>query len=229
MGINSTVVLTLGLLTLMFGAGAVSGSWGYSLGRDALKGITQPDVRPTNNMPGAKRNKPGQGEVALLKEKDIVKTVKARMNGQDKEPDKPVPKENTPGSKNNKSSQAKKSTEPAKSKFPLTTNSNGVSFEVSSVRQRGGYLVLDVTMKNQGSQTVKFLYSFLNVTDNQGRPLSATADDLPGELAPNGETFEGTVSIPTALLNNAKEISLNLTDYPNQQVQLKVSGIPINN
>jgi hypothetical protein len=84
-------------------------------------------------------------------------------------------------------------------------------------------------MKNQSPKTVKFLYSFLNVTDNQGRPLSATADDLPGELPPNGETFEGTVSIPTALLNNAKEISLNLTDYPNQQVQLKVSGIPLNN
>lgn len=48
MGLNSTVVLTVVLLTMMFGAGFTSSVWGYGLGRSALKEITQPDVRPNN-------------------------------------------------------------------------------------------------------------------------------------------------------------------------------------
>jgi hypothetical protein len=39
--------------------------------------------------------------------------------------------------------------------------------------------------------------------------------------------FYGTVSIPTALLENAKEVSLTLTDYPGQKLQLQISGIPV--
>jgi len=47
MRVNSTVALTLILLVLMVGAGVVSAAWGYAMGREALKGVTQPDVRPT--------------------------------------------------------------------------------------------------------------------------------------------------------------------------------------
>ena len=50
MRLNSTVVLTLVLLVLMVGAGLTSATWGYKLGREALKGITQPDARPVNNL-----------------------------------------------------------------------------------------------------------------------------------------------------------------------------------
>lgn len=225
MGLNSTVVLTLILLTLMFGAGLTSALRGYALGRDALKGITQPDVRP-NNLGGKKGNVLRQDKVVILKEQDILKVVRARIEGRD--PDK-AGRGNATVAKAGAPSPAAKSEDPkpSKAKFPLNTRDSGVTLEVSSSRERGSNLLLDVSLKNEGSQSVRFLYSFLNVTDNQGRALSASAEDLPGELPPNGETYYGTVSIPTALLDNAKELSLSLTDYPNQKLQLQVSGIPV--
>jgi hypothetical protein len=40
MQINTTVLLTLILLTLMLGASSASGFLGFKLGSDALKGVT---------------------------------------------------------------------------------------------------------------------------------------------------------------------------------------------
>ncbi|MDJ0554091.1 MAG: hypothetical protein QNJ68_06575, partial [Microcoleaceae cyanobacterium MO_207.B10] len=73
---NSTIVLTLSLLALMFGAGLSSASWGFSLGREALKGITQPDTRPTNNIAGTKGTGTRKENVVLVKEEKIVANVK---------------------------------------------------------------------------------------------------------------------------------------------------------
>jgi hypothetical protein len=210
----------------MFGAGLTSASWGFSVGRQALKGITQPDVRPTNNTGGTRGSSTPREQVVLLNEKDVLKTVKARIEGRDG--DKPNGKSNSEQAAA-KSAQAKKpkNQENAKGKFPLNSKDGGITLEVTSARQRSNSLLLDVNMKNEGSQSVRFLYSFLNVTDDQGRSLSASAEDLPGELPPNGQVYYGTVSIPTALLDNAKQLSLTLTDYPNQKLQLQVSGITI--
>lgn len=81
MKLNPTVALTFLLLALMFGAGMVSGSWGFAVGREALKGITQPDVRPTNNL-GNRKGTPSRGqEMVFLKEQDILKSVKAQVEG----------------------------------------------------------------------------------------------------------------------------------------------------
>ncbi|WP_088890238.1 hypothetical protein [Leptolyngbya ohadii] len=77
--VNSTVVLTLFLLTVMIGAGIGSAAWGYRTGRDALKGITQPDARPVNSAPDTQA-KPARGEgITLLKEEDILKQVKDKI------------------------------------------------------------------------------------------------------------------------------------------------------
>jgi hypothetical protein len=77
--VNSTVVLTLFLLTVMVGAGVGSAAWGYRTGREALKGITQPDARPVNNVTDA-QGKPVRREgLTLLKEEDILQQVKAKM------------------------------------------------------------------------------------------------------------------------------------------------------
>ncbi|NJL23691.1 MAG: hypothetical protein HC895_27475, partial [Leptolyngbyaceae cyanobacterium SM1_3_5] len=46
MKVNSTLALTLVLLTAMVGAGVVSAAWGYAVGGEALKGVTQPNGRP---------------------------------------------------------------------------------------------------------------------------------------------------------------------------------------
>jgi len=40
MKLNSTVLLTLILLTTMLGAGCISAVWGFTVGHEALKAVT---------------------------------------------------------------------------------------------------------------------------------------------------------------------------------------------
>ncbi|MGB3297139.1 MAG: hypothetical protein WBA76_02635 [Phormidesmis sp.] len=79
MRINPAVAFTLILLTLMFGAGIVSSSWGYALGRQALTGVRQPETRPSNaamaNRSGGKHH-----ELVLLDENKIIEDVEARID-----------------------------------------------------------------------------------------------------------------------------------------------------
>ncbi|PSB17513.1 hypothetical protein C7B65_18365 [Phormidesmis priestleyi ULC007] len=217
MRINSTVALTFILLTLMFGAGIVTGAWGFAIGREALKGITQPDARPTNKVGKKNGSTRTSDALVVLQEDDIIKKVKTRLNGNAKSatasiaPPKPEPEKQVTNS----------------AKFPIVSQDKGVTVEVSGVRRRGDSVVFDVSMKNEGSQSVKFLYSFLNITDEQGRVLSADTDGLPTELPPNNQKFTGTVSLSTALLDKAQKISIQLTDYPDQKLQLRMADIPV--
>ena len=87
---------------------------------------------------------------------------------------------------------------------------------------------MKVNFKNEGDKTVRFLSSFLDVTDDRGRALSANTEGLPWELPPNGKIFSGTVSISSALLDDVKKISMTLTDYPEQKLRLQMSDIPVN-
>ncbi len=80
MRINPAVAFTLILLTMMFGAGIVSSSWGYALGRQALTGVRQPETRPSN---AATANRSGErhGQLVLLDEDKVLADVKARIDG----------------------------------------------------------------------------------------------------------------------------------------------------
>ncbi len=80
MKINPAVAFTLILLTLMFGAGIVSSSWGYALGRQALTGVRQPETRPSNAA-AANRSGEKHSELVLLDENKIVEDVKVRIDG----------------------------------------------------------------------------------------------------------------------------------------------------
>lgn len=84
MKLNSTVLLTLILLVLMLGAGSVSAFWGFTLGSAALKGVTAPDARPTSKFASSKSAKEQHTGVALLKEDQILKIVKSRIEGKTK-------------------------------------------------------------------------------------------------------------------------------------------------
>ena len=79
MRINPAVAFTLILLTLMFGGGIVSSSWGYALGRQALTGVRQPETRPSN---AAAANRAGEkhGQLVLLDEDKILDEVQARID-----------------------------------------------------------------------------------------------------------------------------------------------------
>jgi hypothetical protein len=232
MKINSTVVLTLILLTLMLGAGSVSAFLGFSMGSSALKGVTSPDGRPASKFASGKTNnsQQGAGGITLLKEEDILKTVKSRMD--DKKNDKKIRKlEEDEEIKTRKPKTEDKPQEVMEEKlqpgFPVVAESEGVMLSVQSARYSGGDLLLKVKMQNQGADSVRFLYSFLDVTDDKGRTLSAITEGLPAELPGKSSTFTGTVSIPTALLDDVGNISLALTDYPAQKLKLQVSDIPV--
>jgi hypothetical protein len=246
MKFNATVALTLILLAMMLGAGFVSSMWGFTLGHEALKGVTQPDVRPTKKLADNKRNASGKEGVPILREEDILVNVNEYINNKTKESkektdnsEKSDKKDDQANNSSQSKAEAKPSPEPSSTlasftstssdgKLPLKSQDQGVTLEVRSATQQGNSLLLNVSMKNDGSNPVRFLYSFLNVTDDQGRALSAITEGLPGELPANSQEFTGTVSIPTALLEDAKKLSLTLTDYPDQKLQLKMAEIPVN-
>ncbi|BAY13552.1 hypothetical protein [Calothrix sp. NIES-2098] len=231
MKLNSTVLLTLILLTLMLGAGSVSAFWGFTLGSSALKGVSTPDGRPTSKFTSSKSSNSQSGNLALLKEEEILKIVKARIEGKTKAAKSEKLDEDDEDTNTNKQKPEEKPTEVAEEKlqkgFPVTAENKGVTFSVQSARYSGGDLLLKVKMQNKGADSVRFLYSFLDVTDDKGRTLSASTEGLPAELPANGPAFSGTVSIPTALLDDVKKVSLALTDYPAQQLKLEVTNIPV--
>jgi hypothetical protein len=79
---NPAVAFTLILLSLMIGSGVISASWGFTLGRQALTGVRQPESRPTSGAPVNRSNAAsGQKAVILLNEADILQDVQNRING----------------------------------------------------------------------------------------------------------------------------------------------------
>lgn len=217
MKLNSTVAFTLILLACMSAIGTVSGALGYSFGRSALKGVTQPAISP---ILGGTISSGGRENTGFLKEAEILRRVKEQTSGGAKAADTP---KNSPTSKSE--SQANRDRDQP---FPIQTEDQGVSLAIQSVQRQEDALRLDVTMENQGSESVQFLYTFLDITDEQGRSLTAITKGLPTELKPDGETVKGTISLPLASLENVKQLSLSLTDYPNQELRLKLSKIPVN-
>ncbi len=219
--------MTVILLVLMFGAGFFSSAWGYKLGREALKEITQPDVRPSN-LTGRNEETERHAEgVKMLKEGDILATVRKRMEGKDDEVTASTPANNPNQQQPQQQPEPAPQAQAATSNFPIVSRDGGVTLEVTSASRTGSSLLLNVQLKNESNTSVRFLYSFLNVTDDKGRALSASVDDLPGQLPPDSQTYVGKVSIPAALLDNAQELAISLTDYPDQKLELKMSGIPI--
>lgn len=226
--LNPAAVVTITLLALMLVGGCLSGIWGFALGREALKGVTQPDARPTakkNQKDSQLASKP----LVFVKEADIIKTVKVRIQEKNKQ-EKPEKEKKGADSNINEKLVAKAEAAqkpPTQSGFPITTKDKGVVLEIISTHQKEGILLLDVSLKNESSQPVQFVYSFLDVTDNWGRPLSANIEGLPRELPANSQAFTGTVNIPNSVLENAEQLSLTLTDYPEQKIRLQAAGIPI--
>lgn len=79
---NPAVAFTLILLSLMIGGGVVSASWGYTLGRQALTGVRQPESRPTSGTP-INRGSVAVGPAAtvFVNEADVIQEVNTRMQG----------------------------------------------------------------------------------------------------------------------------------------------------
>ena len=110
---------------------------------------------------------------------------------------------------------------------PIKNSSGGVTIEVDQAKFQGSSLILGVNLKNESPKSVRFLYSFMDVRDDQDRVLSAITEGLPGELPANGQEFQGNLIVPLSLLNNSRNISLTLKDYPEQELELKLEKISV--
>lgn len=228
MKIYSTITLTLTLITMMIGSGAVSAYWGFNLGSDSLKGVTQPDDNPARKLV---KNPDGSGERSqfrIIPEQEILARVQAQVHGEqppvaqpqsavvnvvDTNPEDPaaIAPEETQGPKT----------------FPLFSSDRQITLEIEGLRQESSSLLLDVALTNEGDQAAKFLYSFLEVTDDNDQALSAITNGLPGELPANDQRYQGTIRIPMVLLGSTETISLHLTDYPEQRLKLNIAQIPV--
>ena len=224
-----TLWLILALFLMMICAGVGSSYLAYILGQEALKAVTQPEVN-TEDPVNQKRPLGGDHKgLKIINEKEILVKVNNRINSH-----------NNQNNKNRSSvSQAKpynsrvianyeSQSKPVDSKlFPMQDSSQGITLELSNARYQGSSLLLSLNLKNESQQSVRFLYSFLNVRDDRGKPLSAITEGLPGEIPANGKKFQGTLRIPAILLDDTKTISLTLTNYPEQNLELDLKQIPV--
>ena len=223
MKFNSTIALTFYLLLMMIGAGCLSAFVGYTLGYESLQGVSQPDVNPTrkiaNNKKREKESK--QKGLTLVDERRIIVQFYDHIY-----------KKQQLSNANLQTIATQTSVTPANlvqanSKFPLKGQDQNVTLEVVKASEEGAFLLLDMNLRNDGTKAVEFIYSFLDVRDDRERPLSATIEGLPAELPANGNNFSGKVMIPLVLLEDAKSLSLTLTDYPDQKLKLKITDIPL--
>ena len=218
------MILTASLFLMMVVAGGASAYISYLMGEEALKVVTQPDVSSGENPQKDKIIGTHKG-LKLISEREILVNIYNLTRGKKKSANqvKELRKEQSEQLIN----LDRQSEQNNHAFFPIRDEAEGVSMEVVKARQQGNSLLLNVSLKNEGPHAVRFLYSFLDVRDDRGRALSAIPDGLPGEVPANGKNFTGTLRIPTALLDNAQKISLTLTDYPEQRLELKLQNIPV--
>lgn len=223
MKLNSTATFTFVLLFLMVGAGVASSMGGFSLGSAALKGVRQPDSRPNKASGGdSPKRTLGQAEITLLKEEDILKAAKEKVSSSLKAGAKPDPTDQKDALKDNPDSKKTSSKQ-----FPYIGKDKKVTIEITAIRRQEETVIFDLALKNDSAQTVKFLYSFLSITDDQGRLLNGETTGLPPELAPESDRVTGTVKVSSSLLSTANKVSFQLSDYPDQKIQLEVSDVPV--
>jgi hypothetical protein len=229
---DRTLILTSILLFFMLTAGIISGVLGFISGHTALKGVTQPDIRPNNNKSGSNFS---TKNLEMLQEREVIAIAKKQM-GIDE------PKKDTQQLKD-----AKKQAEAFKkavendpkagipvAKLPIVREDQGIVMSVKSVATQGNNVKVEITLVNQGSQSVNFGQSTINVTkdavdDKLRQPaqgISANTVGLPSNLPANGKEVKITVSIPKSSLDKVKTISLQLTDI-DKKLQLEASGISV--
>lgn len=222
-----TYQLTLAVLAAIVGAGVGSGYFAYKLGAEAIKGVNSPDINPSKRFSASAQASERPKEFKPLNEKDIIKKVETYIQQSKNKPKAQEVSQTQPTPSPQATPSPSEQTQEILNKFPLTVQDQNMTLEITQARYQSGSLILDISLKNAGKQAVKFLYSFLEVQDSQGQILSAITDGLPEEIPANGESFKGTVEIPTALIEQSKLISLKLTDYPDQKLKLNLSDIPI--
>lgn len=203
--------------------GSVCGAVGYVFARQSLKGITQPATNPFLKDSDDLDRRPRQG-ADFLNEKDLIAKVKSQTSGANtaKEKQKTAPKPKKP-----KFSDTKKKAKSQPKSLPIKVNNQGMSFEVKSLNREDDTLILNVALQNSSSETIQFVYTFLDITDDQGQALFSEIRGLPTEFKPKGEIFFGTIKILDVPPDTVEKVSISLNDYPDQNVKLDIQNIPV--
>ncbi|WP_298617066.1 hypothetical protein [uncultured Thermosynechococcus sp.] len=195
---------------------------GYHLGRESLRGVSQPVVNPILGS-AVNANDQSQGERSpILDEAQIIAQTKARIaemtqSSGDRESVPAPTASNEPPATDSEASRP----------LPIVAEDKGVRLEISRVDTIGQDLALHVSLKNDSSQGVQFIYTFLEIKNDKGTLLSALTEGLPTELPAGSDLVKGTILIPKSLLGNTKTLTLRLASYPNQDVQLQAANIPV--
>jgi hypothetical protein len=206
---DRALLMTSILLVLMLGAGIFSGIVGFTLGHAALKGVTQPDIRPNNKA--LNDQNPKSRTVEILNEKELLADAQEVMGiatkGDDTKPSLEVKDKPTVV-------------------FPIESKDQGIVLLVKSVKPEGNNYKLDLSLRNQGGQAAKFNQGVLTVSDESGKSIASNFTGLPQTLLANGKDVSLKVLVPKNAVAKSKNVSLRLTDA-DRKLELEVAEIPI--
>ena len=209
MKIQSTVLFTLSLLIGMAIATLVSAGIGFKVGSFALEGVMQPEANPTQKLANPKNSADDPQSFKPLSEKKIIDQINQEIKNKGTVI-KPVAKDKPPEPKAVDSG-VKIGEEQTISdrKFPLSAQDQGVTLTVAKATQADNLLVVSVNLKNESAKPVQFLYSFLEIKDEEDRTLSGITEGLPEKIPAHSQpdqTLNLTVEgIPVAALPSEPE------------------------
>jgi hypothetical protein len=207
---DRALLMTSILLVLMLGAGLFSGIIGFTLGHAALKGVTQPDIRPSNKSINQQNLKTRGLEV--IGEQQMLAQARDLMG---------LPKQG----EEDKSPQFSNSDKPTLV-FPIEGKDQGIILIIKSAQPEGNNIKLEASLRNQGSQAVKLEPGVLTLRDDREQSLNASITGLPNNLAANGKDVSIKILVPKGEIGISKTVSLNLTDV-DRKLQLEMSDIPV--
>lgn len=222
---DRTLLLTSILLFFMLAAGILSGVLGFVSGHEALKGVTQPDIRPNNNKGGNQQNINTKG-LELVQEQELIASMKKQMGAE--EPKKDAQQAKDAKQKAAAFEQAVKNDPKAGlpfSKFPIVREDQGISMTIKSIESKGNNVKLELTIANRGSQPINFGQG-ISVTNEKSQGISSITNGLPTSLAASGKEANVTLTIAKSALDKVKIVSLQLTDV-DKKLQLEASGVPV--
>ena len=223
---DRTLLLTSILLFFMLAAGILSGVLGFVSGHEALKGVTQPDIRPNNNKGGNKQNSNTKG-LELIEEKELIASIKKQMGIEEPNKDSQQAKD----AKQKAAAFEKAVKNDPKTglpivKLPIVREDQGISMTVKSIESKANNVKLEVTLANHGSQPVNFGQSTIAVTNDRSQGINSNTTGLPRSLPASGKEVKVTLTIPKNALDKVKSVSLQLTDV-DKKLQLEASGVPV--
>jgi hypothetical protein len=226
---DRTLLLTSILLFFMLAAGILSGVVSFISGHAALKGVTQPDIRPNNSRANL-QNANTKG-LELLNEKELIASVKKQIGQEDAKVDDKKAKEQAANAKKQAAEfeKAVKNDPKAglpKTKLPIAVEDQGILMTIKSIQTDKNNLKLGIALINQGSQTVTFGGNTIVTKDDGNRGIGSNTAGLPNNLPANGKEVKFNLTIPKNSLDKVKSLTLQLTDV-DRKLQLEATGVPV--